>query len=103
MKSIIILLVFLSVAYVGADIRLNTRIIGGRPAQKGKFPYQVALRKPGSNERTAQLAFCGGSIIDKDWVLTAAHCFWGKKKDESIGHMRTADDVEVIPGGLTDI
>src|SRR6266550_3552030 len=42
MKSTIILLVSLCVAYVGAlpDITLNSRIIGGRPAKKGEFPYQ---------------------------------------------------------------
>jgi len=98
MKSTIILLVSLFVAYVGAllepeDIELNRRIIGGRPARKGEFPYQVALRQPGSN------MFCGGSIIDKEWVLTAAHCFWGKK-DGLIRYAITADDVEVIPGGV---
>lgn len=44
------------------------RIVGGIDANVGQFPYQVSLqRKDGSH-------FCGGSILNKNFVLTAAHC-----------------------------
>lgn len=43
------------------------RIVGGSPASRGQFPYQVALL------RGRQL-FCGGSLIADSWVLSAAHC-----------------------------
>lgn len=43
------------------------RIVGGEPAEKGQFPYQVSLRRRGSH-------YCGGSIINKRFVLTAGHC-----------------------------
>ncbi|CAL8093644.1 unnamed protein product [Orchesella dallaii] len=43
------------------------KIVGGRPAQKGEFPWIVALMS--SNKQ-----FCGGSLIDSQTVLTAAHC-----------------------------
>ncbi|XP_011214052.2 lectizyme [Bactrocera dorsalis] len=42
------------------------RIINGYEAEKGEAPYIVSL-KSGSH-------FCAGSIIDENWVLTAAHC-----------------------------
>ncbi|KPJ11407.1 Trypsin [Papilio machaon] len=36
------------------------RIIGGRPAPPGKWPWQEA--------------FCGGTLVSLWWVVTAAHC-----------------------------
>ncbi|WP_086048003.1 trypsin-like serine protease [Hugenholtzia roseola] len=53
-----------------------SRIVGGRDAQAAEVPWQVALVGNGaSNNYQAQ--FCGGTIIDPIWVLTAAHCLEG--------------------------
>lgn len=45
-------------------------IVGGEPAEPGEYPWQVRLYETMNDE----IGFCGGSIIDKDWILTAAHC-----------------------------
>ncbi|KAK7168007.1 hypothetical protein R3I94_002152 [Phoxinus phoxinus] len=49
---------------------LNTKIVGGVNASAGAWPWQVSLHQDGSH-------FCGGSLINNRWVLSAAHCFPG--------------------------
>ncbi|ELW46924.1 Coagulation factor IX [Tupaia chinensis] len=44
-----------------------SRIVGGENAKQGQFPWQVLLSSEGD-------AFCGGSIVNEKWVVTAAHC-----------------------------
>lgn len=48
------------------------RIIGGQVASPGEWPWQVALINAGGDPYWDQ--FCGGSLIDVRWVVTAAHC-----------------------------
>merc|ERR1712150_471625 len=45
----------------------DSLIVGGRQARAGQFPWQVSLE-----DSIGQ--FCGGTIINRNWVLTAAHC-----------------------------
>jgi len=50
---------------------LGAQIVNGQAATKCEWPWQVQLRSGLSGEG---IAFCGGTLIDQNWVLTAAHC-----------------------------
>ncbi|KAG8452543.1 hypothetical protein GDO86_004361, partial [Hymenochirus boettgeri] len=55
----------------------GSRIIGGRNALPGAWPWQVSLQY--FRTQNGYSHKCGGSLIQNKWVLTAAHCVVEKR------------------------
>lgn len=65
-----IILIFL-LKLIDESIGQLARIVGGRQADISEVPYQVSLQY--NSDHT-----CGGSLISKDYILSAAHCVVGR-------------------------
>lgn len=55
------------------SLAIDPRIIGGSAALISDFPWQVALVR-GSIADPMRSQFCGGTLIARNLVVTAAHC-----------------------------
>ena len=65
--SVVLLICSILVALVQAVP--EGRILSGHTALRGQFPHQIFLNRSGDY-------FCGGSIISRNYILTAAHCIF---------------------------
>ncbi|KAL7292871.1 hypothetical protein TKK_0013544 [Trichogramma kaykai] len=63
-----VILSLLSVCHAG-PLKAKERILNGTVAEGGMFPYMASLQ----NKKTS-FHYCGASIINKRYLLTAAHC-----------------------------
>lgn len=74
----------------------GAKVIGGKVAKEGAWPWQVALtmsEKPVGVDSQ----FCGGSMVLDQWVLTAAHCVhWAD--EQGVGFDLPPTDISVVVG-----
>ncbi|XP_065657645.1 trypsin-3 isoform X2 [Hydra vulgaris] len=73
----------------------SSRVIAGTTPTKGSWPWQVLLWQGGK-------AFCGGTLIHREWVLTAAHCVHGKEFDASQIYTRTGEHTLSVNEGTEE-
>jgi len=86
---------------------VNTMIVGGDAATPGAWPWQIGVRK---NYLIGQGGYhmCGGTLIDNQWIVSAAHCFyrWKRLSDYSItlgSHDRDVTDSTQVDSKLGGI
>ncbi|MGH0177069.1 UNVERIFIED_CONTAM: hypothetical protein FKN15_074243 [Acipenser sinensis] len=53
----------------------NIRIVGGTDCQPGEIPWQIVMINTDTKDW-----YCGGSILNERWIITAAHCFLTRVK-----------------------
>lgn len=64
-------------------------IVNGTLSDVGNIPWQVGiLKNPGTDA-----PFCGGSILNERWILTAAHCYYIPDEIEGSHIMAGTHDV----------
>ncbi|XP_060105865.1 coagulation factor IX isoform X1 [Heteronotia binoei] len=64
----------------------KNRVVGGSNSKKGEVPWQVYVLN------SEQKGFCGGSIINENWIVTAAHCIEAGPHTIVAGELRTEED-----------
>lgn len=63
-----------TVPVLAADRELHPQIVGGEPVPDGDYPFVSSLGDARYGGTTYSRHFCGASLIDRNSVLTAAHC-----------------------------
>ncbi|XP_063592006.1 serine proteinase stubble-like [Penaeus indicus] len=63
----------------GRPFTRTPRIVGGKRASFGQFPWQASVRVW---RKSSNIHACGGSVLTNQWVVTAAHCVHKERTDE---------------------
>ena len=70
-----------AVPVFAADGGFQPQVVGGEPVPNGDFPFVSSLGNVRDGATAYRRHFCGASLIDRNSVLTAAHCVKGKPKE----------------------
>ena len=63
------------------------RIVGGDEAPPGRYTFMVSIRKLGGH-------WCGGSVLNNRFILTAAHCVEDARASQLAVHLGRHDKYE---------
>ena len=76
------------------DRKKHPRIINGTRTSRGDYPFMVSLRR----NNGSFLTFCGASILDRNHVITAAHCVEDEVPENVLLFFGQWNQAQVEPG-----
>ncbi|XP_063530062.1 venom peptide isomerase heavy chain-like [Cydia strobilella] len=80
--------------------RVKPAIVNGEPVSRGIVPYIVSIKSGRRiNKEYSYKNFCGGSIINREKVLTAAHCF----ERNDFEYVKDPSPLAVVAGDLRNV
>ncbi|XP_061638447.1 mannan-binding lectin serine protease 1 [Phyllopteryx taeniolatus] len=77
------------------------RIVGGRAAEPGNFPWQVLLSVEDLSRVPAERRFGSGALLSDTWVLTAAHVLRSRRRDGRV--VPVAPEHVKVLAGVVDV
>ncbi|KAH8336529.1 hypothetical protein KR074_005956, partial [Drosophila pseudoananassae] len=74
----------------GCGVSVESRLLGGEQAGPGQYPWLARIGY--RNQTSSRISYrCSGSLISRNYIVTAAHCVINLVSDLEISHVRLGD------------